>query len=55
MQLVSEIDLNSKNKKTRELAILIQQDLQKRQQLKEARELEAMYEAELAKQEAQEV
>ena len=44
LQIVTEIDLNSSDKKRQELAALIIQDEEARKKLKEARKLEAQYE-----------
>jgi len=49
MQIVSDISMNSKNKQTRELAMLIKQDLALRQKVEEARKLEKAYEGQLEK------
>ena len=48
MDIISKIDLQYGTKKQKELAILIQQDLKKREVLQEARELEQQYEQQLA-------
>ena len=48
MSIVSELDMQCGNTKQKELAILIRQDLEKRQLLEEARKLEASYKMQLA-------
>ena len=47
MSIVSELDMQCGNTKQKELAILIRQDLEKRQLLEEARKLEASYKMQL--------
>ncbi|MBO4293147.1 MAG: hypothetical protein J5881_02005, partial [Clostridia bacterium] len=49
LAIISDIDIQCGNKKQKELAILIRQDLEKRQALQEAKKLEQQYEQELSK------
>ena len=49
LEIITEIDIQGGTKKQKELAILIRQDLEKRQALQEAKELEKQYEQELSK------
>ena len=49
LKIVTEIDTLYGTKQQKELAILIRQDLEKRQALREAKELEQQYEQELSK------
>ena len=49
LKIITEIDTQYGTKQQKELAILIRQDLEKRQALQKAKELEQQYEQELSK------
>ena len=49
LEIITEIDTQYGNKKQKELAILIRQDLEKRKILQEAKELESSYMTQLSK------
>lgn len=50
IEIITALDMQCGNAKQQELAILIRQDLEKRRMIREARQLEASYESQLAKQ-----
>lgn len=50
IEIITALDMQCGNTKQQELAILIRQDLEKRRMIREARQLEASYESQLAKQ-----
>ena len=54
LSIISELDVQCGNKKQRELAILISQDLEKRRTLQEAKKLEHKYEQQLLMEKGQE-
>lgn len=54
LSIISELDVQCGNKKQRELAILIKQDLEKRRTLQEAKKLEHKYEQKLLMEKGQE-
>ena len=55
LSIISELDVQCGNKKQRELAILISQDLEKRKILQEAKKLEHNYEQQLLMKKGQEI